>query len=66
MWNPMGPVISYNRIPLGIMPHLEMNGKPNGLAPIRFMDMPFSDIFRQLPDVSDLARHSFFPPDTMP
>ena len=61
----MGTVISYNRIPLGIMPHLELNGKPPDPAAIRFMDMPFSGIFRQTPDVSDLARHLVVPPDTM-
>jgi hypothetical protein len=65
MWKPMGTVISYNRIPLVIMPHLELNGKSQDLALIRFMGMPFSGISRQIPDVSDLARHAFVLPNIM-
>jgi hypothetical protein len=42
----MGTILSYNRIPLVIMPHLELDGKPQDLALIRFMGMPFPDIFR--------------------
>jgi len=53
----MGSVISYNRIPFAIMPHLELNGKHPDSAPIRFMDMPFFGIFRQMSNVSNLARH---------
>jgi hypothetical protein len=65
MWKPMGSVKSYNWIPLVIMPYLELNGKSPDFAPIRFMGMPFSGIFRQIPDVSNLARHLVVPPDTM-